>query len=348
MVMRSRPPVCSPAQPASAASAQFDLFERIIPARGQVYTQSLELWDQMPKVVLGRPRDPETGKPVPKDTRYIPTQTHEFAHDGETLFVDVAPARLKVGNSDRDVLPGLRELVCEWSIRQIAIRSQSCAEIATDAHGRLVGARFRIGAIRTDLIRHKHTYSWSEIREALLVGSGAVINLRNQAGKILARAPIFPVVALPAETDDGMAYVAFHPLVTIGIKDAIYRQLNYQTSMTLKAALARWLHRRMVHRFLQAGHTIPYTIHAQTILRDSGLCRYGRHRDRLAAVDEAIEELRDKKILLRPTGRCVGAPSSQGIGIMANRAWLDTKYELYASPGLIDDIKLANFAAKGR
>jgi len=345
---RNHSAASSPTSQNAAVGSQLELFQRIVPERGKVYTQSLELWDQMPRVILGRPRDQKTGKPLPKDSQYLPIQTQEFVHEDARLFVDVAPARLRMGNSDRDVLPGLREYVVEHAIRKIAIQSRACAEVATDTHGCLVGTRFRIGAVRTDLSGDRHTYSWLEIRDALLVGSGAVITLRSQADQILARAPIFPAVSLPSETEDGWAYVAFHPLVTAGIRDAIYRQLHYTMSIGLKSALARWVHRRMVHRFRQADYVQSYTILASTILRESGLCRYGRLRERLAAVDDAIEELREKNILRGPSRSSVASPSRHGLGIMEGRAWKDTKFELYASSCLIDEIKLANIAAKGR
>jgi hypothetical protein len=104
----------------------------------------------------------------------------------------------------------------------------------------------------------------------------------------------------------------------------------------------------MVHRFRQADHVHPYTILASTILRESGLCQYGRLRDRLSAVDMAIEELREKHILRDASRSCVASPSRHGLGIMEGRAWKDTKFELYAAPALIDEIRLANLAAKWR
>lgn len=328
--------------------AQLDLFEQIVPSRGRIYTQSLALWDQVPKAVLGPATDPATGKAVTKGARYLPIQSRPFVHDGVAMIADIAPARLRgPGGFDRDALPGLREILVEQAIRKLAIQKRRTAETIVDSHGRLIGAAFHIGEIRTDLARFQHTYSWTEVRDALLVASGAVITIRRDLdGRILARAPIFPVATLPGEASDGAAYVAFHPLVTASIDSCTFRQTHYQTMMTLKSSVARWLHCRMMHRFRQADHLTDYTIYASTILADSGLCRYSRLRDRLAAVDDAVEELRASAVLTPGRAAAIGAPSRQGMGITRGRAWIDTKFILYAAPPFIDDIKTANVATK--
>jgi len=236
---------------------QLDLFEKIVSSAGRIYTQSLDLWDQVPKSVLGPAIDPATDKPVAKGTRYLPIQSRRFVHDGVAMTVDVAPARLHgPGGLDRDTLPGLREFLVEQSIRKLAIQKRQTVETAVDSHGQLIGAAFRIGDVCTDLAQFHHTHSWSEIRESLQVASGAVITIRRDSDGWSLRAPIFPFAALPGETIDGAAYVAFHPLVTDGIRSCRYRQTHYPTIMTLKSSLARWLHCRMTHRFQQADHLI--------------------------------------------------------------------------------------------
>jgi len=40
------------------------------------------------------------------------------------------------------------------------------------------------------------------------------------------------------------------------------------------------------------------------------------------------------------------APSRQGVGITQGRAWIDTKFILYAAAAFINDIKIANVATK--
>ena len=330
--------------------AQLDLFQRLVPAAEKIYTQSLELWDQAPKVVLGPPVD-GAGKAVPKGSQYLPIQTRIFVHHDQKMFVEIAPARLRDRRGvERDALPGLREMVVEQAVRKIAIHQHRLFETDNARHGKLIGARFRIGEVCNDLGRLSHTYAWSEVREALLVASGAIITIRHEGdGKIIARAPIFPAVSLPAENNDGIARVAFHPLVAVGINATEYRQLYYDAALRLRSSIARWIHRRMAHRFRQAGYADGgYHLLATTIVRESGLCGYSRSRDRLRAIDDAISELRTppRHVLLPSQPGSIVSPSREGEARMKGRCWDDTLYILRPSPSFVEDVKLANIADK--
>jgi len=72
----------------SCRSPQLEMFERLIPASGKTYTQSLELWDQLPKAIVGPVIDPQTGRAVAKGAMYLPTQTKEFIHLGHRMSVE--------------------------------------------------------------------------------------------------------------------------------------------------------------------------------------------------------------------------------------------------------------------
>ena len=248
------------------------------------------------------------------------------------------------------MLPGLRELVVEPSIRKLAIHHSQSVESVTDQYGRLVGARFRLGEVLRDLKILRHTYSWHEIREAILVGSGAIVTIRRESDRrVLVRAPIFPIVSLPGEAADGSAYVAFHPMVTAGIADAEYRQADYNASMQLRSSVARWLHRRMIHRYRQADLVggDPYTIRASTIIAESGAVGYRRLREKLAAVDDAVQELRDRHVVSVRRADIV-APSRSGAAVVVGRAWQDTKLVLFGSSSFVTDTKIANRAERDR
>jgi hypothetical protein len=325
---------------------QLSLFERVVPSRGRRFSQSLEFWDQMPKVVLGPPRD-AGGKRVEKGARYLPMQSRQFVHEGQEFMVDIAPARLRTPGGERDIFPGLRELLVEQALRRLAIHRKRCSETVSDAHGSLVGVRFHIEEVRRDLAALQRTYSWAEIRDALLVASGAIVSVYGNDRAVL-RSPIFPVALLPPEADDGAAYVAFHPLVAAGIRQYDYRQIHYDTVMRVKHVLGRWLYRRMLHHFRQADLVHSYTFLASTVLRHSGGMQFTRLRDALSQVDEAVEELRARKILQPLKSGRSNAPSHQGIAVMNGRAWVDTKYEVWTSLDFVDDQKVASVAARGR
>jgi hypothetical protein len=93
--------------------------------------------------------------------------------------------------------------------------------------------------------------------------------------------------------------VQFHPLVTGSIDKVTYRQFNYHLMMSHSTQLARWLHKQLALKYTFASLTTPFETRYSTIKRDSGLLeQYGRPRDAIDAVQEAITELQHHNVLL--------------------------------------------------
>ena len=73
---------------------------------------------------------------------------------------------------------------------------------------------------------------------------------------------------------------------------------NYETSMSYKNVVARQLHKRMRHHYTQASITQPYSINLTTIIRDFGLTAYERLSHNLRDIELALEEMKDKGVIL--------------------------------------------------
>src|SRR6266849_9750668 len=69
--------------------------------------------------------------------------------------------------------------------------------------------------------------------------------------------------------------------------------------LLLKSRRMRWLYKRLAHNYIQAGVLTPYTIKLSTILRDSGTHQSERGKDNRKRVEEALEELQEKRVLIR-------------------------------------------------
>ena len=331
-----------------ARPPQLDLFERLIPPKGKVCSQSLEYWDLLPKFVFGPIVDPDTGVGIldPRNVRYLPTQRRTCIIDNQLVTVEIAPARLKdTKGVERDFFPGLREQMVEQAIRRIAIDQHRTTESSHACHGRLLGTHFTLGEVCSDLARQNHTYSWAQVRHALRICNMATITLDMGGGTSLLSSAIFPVTVVPS-TSDRRAMVQFHVLVTQAVDALLFRQIDYEVSMRLRSAAARWLHRRMTHRYRQASHHDDgYNIRASTIIRDSGLfttsdktkCRY-----QLAAVDAVMDDLRSAGVLM------TRLPDGWRKEIWEGRKKVDIKYLLRPSSDFIESQKLANLAGAGR
>jgi hypothetical protein len=75
--------------------------------------------------------------------------------------------------------------------------------------------------------------------------------------------------------------------------------INYDIYMSYKRVLARWLHKRMAHLYTQASVMAPYTISLKRILQDSGIVAHKRFRYNIKRVEEALDEMVEKKQVLR-------------------------------------------------
>ena len=95
-------------------------------------------------------------------------------------------------------------------------------------------------------------------------------------------------------------YVQFNPLVTQSINRFAYRQFDYVTFMAFQHQLARWFHKRLSHNYTQASLMDPLcNIKMSTIVRDSALVNARRVRDQARYIDESLDELKEKRILLQ-------------------------------------------------
>src|SRR5690606_463432 len=84
-------------------------------------------------------------------------------HRGSEYVMEVAPARLGSGKNRRTVFPSQREEIIEHALRKLAIRGMGVV------HGNQVSVRFRLNDLYRELEERGHTYSWAEIKEAILV-----------------------------------------------------------------------------------------------------------------------------------------------------------------------------------
>jgi hypothetical protein len=68
--------------------------------------------------------------------------------------------------------------------------------------------------------------------------------------------------------------------------------------MSFKSVIARQLHRRMSHHYIQASLSNHYAITLSTIIRDFGLKAYAELRNNLRDVRAALDELKNKEVIL--------------------------------------------------
>ena len=166
------------------------------------------------------------------------------------------------------------------------------------------GVIFSIYELRDELKNNGHSYSVKQIKDALMVCAQSSLVVTNEDGSEIMVSTIFPTLSLQTKDDwkgtgeKTFSFIRFNPLVTRSIKERQFRQFNYQKSMSYKSVIARQLHKRMSHHYIQAHIAHPYKINLTTIIRDFGLTAYEKISHNSREVVSGLSELRNNKVIL--------------------------------------------------
>lgn len=323
------------AAPSSAAATpvQLSLFD--VPFRSDGYSNTIELYDAVPKYVWGRL--PRYAKPGSEDKTLLDPIERGFEFKGHGYRAIISPARIKQKDGTyKDYFPQEREEIIEDVLRRMAYGDQGCY-IEQQA-----AVRFTLSQLRSELKRTGHTYSLNEIKQALQVCDQTHILLSSTDDKEIIGSNVFETVGLQSREEwletgsKTRCFVRFNLLVTKSIRERTFRQLNYDVYMSLRMPLARWLYKRLVHNWIQASPHNTYTIHLLTIIRDSGSKRYAKLSNQLTTVRRVLKQLSDANVIMPVDDK------KDIIKIMEGRRLVDAKITLRASIKFVRDQKKAN------
>ena len=245
---------------------QMQLFEMLLP-EDKKYSNTIEFYDVIPKYFWGRVQR--------IDGEFLRQLNREFECRGQKYKVSIFPAKIEdaKGNS-RDYYPTKREELVEDALRKLAVGGKG---LYLDDKA---GVEFTLYQLQKELKRNGHSYSLTQIKEALQICNQTSLIVKGADGKTLFSESMFITLGLQTFEDwkgtgkKTSAFVRFNSLVSKAIKQKMFRQFNYEISMQYKSVIARQLHKRMSHNYTQASYTDPYTIHLNTIIRDFGLTHY--------------------------------------------------------------------------
>ncbi len=182
--------------------------------------------------------------------------------------------------------------------------------------------------------------SISSFRNQKVSGNESV---QKDDGKAVMQSAIFPTLLIASKEEwlknprNTRCYVQFNPLVTHCINQLTYRQFDYIAYMRYRYRLSRWLHKRLCHNYVQAGLMNPYTIKLSTIMRDSGTLEAKENYENVRRIDEALHELKEKKILLS---------FEKDIVRGKRNCIVDIKYTMLPTVEFVGEIKRANSRAQ--
>lgn len=320
-------------------NAQLSLFQNFIcntDEERQRFSNAIDLWDSVPRYSVNR----HAMTKARANEKFLDNYQITFHYRGRTYTSTISPARVTdLDGKVRDFYPSATEELVEDALRKLAIEQQAGF---FDKPNYRSGVVFSIYALREELQKRGHSRSYQEVRLALDILSGSIIEIASQdeeKGEVLVKAPYFPSLVAASRSrlrDDPKAKwaVQFHPLVTGSIDKVTYRQFNYHLMMSHSTQLARWLHKQLVLKFTFADHLKPFEMRYSTIKRDSGLLAgYSRERDAIEALGAAFDELKQRDILSSYERKDV---------IGRRKKILDCAFTIWPSFDFIREAKAAN------
>ena len=322
---------------------QLTLFEYIDDVDSQ-YSNTIELYDAIPKYVLGKQKKTKESVPI----------IREFSHKNIKYKTIISPAtivKIRDDNIEDSFVrfPSKREELVEEALRKIACHGSSVLipdnEKKKTNH---VGVYFTLYELREELKKNGHSYSINQIIESIEICAGTNIKVMSADKKNIISSHMFVGYGLTTKEDwkesgkKSYAFVQFNPLVTNSINDKTFRQINYNIIMSLKNYLSRWLYKKLSHNYTQASMMTKdrYTILLSTIIRDSGVTKRNKPAQDIANVKKSLDELKKEKILMEYNIEKIMQTKKDGTLHATNIK--DAKFTFIPTPKFISEIKKAN------
>jgi hypothetical protein len=261
---------------------------------GDRYSQTLELYDFIPKYVWGKVEriNGEFLRPI----------TRNFECRGNRYQITVKPASIRDKDGVyRNYFPSKREELVEDVLRKLATMGNA---ILLDDQAAVT---FTLYQLQKELKNKGHGYKIQDIKDALFILAETHLELTSADGQRVIKANMIESLGLQTRDDwkgngtKTRAFVRFNPLVTAAIKAKEIRLINYETAMSLANVIARQLFKRMSHNYIQAAKDKTFNIGLLTLIRDFGLTVYPELRNNLREVLKALEELKEKNVILEYT-----------------------------------------------
>ena len=311
---------------------QLTMFELLLP-EDRRFSNTIELYDFIPKYVWG--------KVERINGEFLRALERPFECRGRRYEVTIDPAKIKEKDGvTRDYYPSKREELVEDALRKFASEGQG---VFLDDQA---GVTFTLNQLQQELKNNGHSFSKDQLKDALMICAKAHLTVSTEDGSTVLVSSLFETLGLQTREaceEQGQktrAFVRFNPLVTASIKNKSFRLLNYETSMAYSSTIARQLHKRMAHHFTQASLMNPYHILLSTIIRDFGLTVYEKLPNNLRDVLKALNEMKEKRVILDYTIEKILDPKSRN-------KLIDAKLILTPDPHFSSEIIQANKKQKG-
>ena len=230
----------------------------------------------------------------------------------------------------REFFPGEREELIEDALRRIATTGQG---LFLDEQAGVVLTLYQL---QQELKDNNHSYSYDEIKDGIRVLTGTTLTLTVADGQGERNFSPLTDSGFVGEDGETETFVRFSPLVTRSIQENTFLLVNYETVMQYKSSVARQLHKRMSHHYIQAGYDAkPYHLSLVSVIRDLGLAESKYLSVKLPKIESALAEMVMRRVLSEFKIEKVYAQGKGG-------KLIDAKLSLFPSHDFIRETKHRN------
>jgi len=316
-------------------SLQIDLFSSFVTNNPQNVSNTVELWESIPKYfftpnLVGKLRTP-TGHADPYEQPY--------QYMGRDCTVTIYPALIKHRNDYKAFFPGVTEELIEEVLKKI-LTDQNYAIHDPDKSETWV--KFSLYSVEKELMKRGKSRNIAEIKHAIEVMSLCMLTLSHGKKELWRGAILQDLVTVGKEEykeNSNALHMARLPLfISHAINKLEYRQYNIDRHMKLKTQLSRWLYKRFVHRYKQASMIDTYHFKYSTIKKESRYLECATKRHNHLKMMKALEELKASLVLM----------AYEAEEIKAGRKIIDITYTVTAALDFRTEQKASNAAAKNR
>lgn len=273
---------------------QLELFE-LTTGNERNYSNTIEFWDVIPKFFYGRMnRQRVVDEKSNSEMNVLPSLVRKIKYNPDKLFYNITINPAIIVTQDKNgknistyFYPSTREELVEEVLRKlIAVGKGGFVEED-------VSVFFSLREIQNDLQRSGHTYSITEIKEALDIMSKTHIEISSERGNIEYKGNILTALMLAKKGRGGTkCFCSLNPLVSKAIKQLRFRKYDYATCIKYQIPLSRYIHKRIAHYYKQMDKETPYIIKLSTLLNDSGYSMHENMTKNEQRIESALQELK--------------------------------------------------------
>lgn len=288
------------AQP-STSSDQLSLFRQFVTNNIGEVTNSIPLWETIPKYFFTREIVKRLRRPDGKADPF----KWQFESKGKHYQVTIKPAVLedKDGNFIAE-FPGLDEELIEEVLKKIVIDRADLA--IHDGTQLTTMVKFNTYMIRKELQRCKKTRNATQVRRSIDIMSNTIITVVVNGSQIYQSTILSELfdatkgssMIKTGDAESKQYWVARLPsLMSYGINQLDFRQTNYKALMGGKNQLTRWIYRKFVNNFQQASTENSYNFMYSDIKKTSALLQAKKESNNRDAMIATLDELIDLEVI---------------------------------------------------